>query len=276
MNENQIKIMNQTEHAIVSRLGELQEKQGLTFPKGYNPTNALQGAMLMIKQDSKLHNCVPASIAQSLINMVTLGLDVTKKQCYLIPYGGNCTLSPSYFGSQTILRRIDGVIDVVATCVYEGDDFDFDIEDGIITNVTHKTSPFNRDNDVKGVYATITLEEDVFGRSQHVEFMTRKEIEAAWGQGATKGKSPAHKNFPQEMSKKTVINRACKNFTNTLTETTSDILVKTFNDVNAEEYERVKVDSEILEQDFVNEETKQIENDDFGFDIDEDVKEMLD
>ena len=34
-------------------------------------------------------------------------------------------------------------------------------------------------------------------------------------QGATKGQSPAHRNFPQEMAKKTVIGRACKLFVST-------------------------------------------------------------
>ena len=42
--------------------------------------------------------------------------------------------------------------------------------------------------------------------------MTMAEIRQAWMQGATKGNSPAHKNFPAEMSKKTVISRACKLF----------------------------------------------------------------
>ena len=40
--------------------------------------------------------------------------------------------------------------------------------------------------------------------------MTLAQIKAAWQQGATKGQSPAHKNFPAEMCKKTVIGRACK------------------------------------------------------------------
>jgi recombination protein RecT len=42
--------------------------------------------------------------------------------------------------------------------------------------------------------------------------MTIQQIRQSWQQGATKGASPAHKNFPDEMSKKTVISRACKLF----------------------------------------------------------------
>jgi recombination protein RecT len=40
--------------------------------------------------------------------------------------------------------------------------------------------------------------------------MTIDQIHKAWNQGATKGGSPAHRNFPAEMCKKTVIGRACK------------------------------------------------------------------
>ena len=36
------------------------------------------------------------------------------------------------------------------------------------------------------------------------------QIKAAWAQGAAKGNSPAHTKFPDQMAKKTVINRACK------------------------------------------------------------------
>ena len=43
-----------------------------------------------------------------------------------------------------------------------------------------------------------------------VEIMNIVQIRDAWNQGATKGASPAHKNFPDQMAIKTVINRACK------------------------------------------------------------------
>ena len=40
--------------------------------------------------------------------------------------------------------------------------------------------------------------------------MTIAQIKKAWQQGATKGNSPAHQNFTDEMCKRTVIGRACK------------------------------------------------------------------
>ena len=40
--------------------------------------------------------------------------------------------------------------------------------------------------------------------------MSMIQIRDAWNQGPMKGNSPAHKNFPDQMACKTVINRACK------------------------------------------------------------------
>lgn len=43
-----------------------------------------------------------------------------------------------------------------------------------------------------------------------MEIMSIEQIKDSWNQGAMKGNSPAHKNFPDQMAMKTVINRACK------------------------------------------------------------------
>ena len=49
---------------------------------------------------------------------------------------------------------------------------------------------------------------------QDTDIMTIEEIKQSWNQGATKGNSPAHKNFEGEMAKRTVTNRAIKMFVN--------------------------------------------------------------
>jgi recombination protein RecT len=46
--------------------------------------------------------------------------------------------------------------------------------------------------------------------TKNLEVMNMAQIRKAWDQGATKGNSPAHKNFPDQMCKKTVTNRAVK------------------------------------------------------------------
>lgn len=243
------------EQKLTTQVMSLGKERGITFPKGYNPQNALMSAMLIIKQDKKLQSCDQISIAESLLKMVTMGLDASANQCYLIPYGNQAKLSVSYFGTQTLLRRIPGIKDVIGQAIFDGDDVDYDVDLGNIINFKHKTTFSNRKNEVIGAYCVIKLDEEIYGRSEHIEVMDIAEVKQAWGQGATKGSSPAHKNFPQEMSKKAVINRACKNFINTLRDgDETNNLVSTYNSVTSDEYESIKVqnenrEDEVIEQD---------------------------
>jgi recombination protein RecT len=217
---------------------------GTSFPANYDAKKAVLNAISIIKQENDLISCDPASMAQSLTYMVQLGLEPSTKQCYFIPRANKLTLSVSYFGNQTILKRIKGIKDVYATIIYEDDEFDYSIENGLIVQPEHKSSFKNRKSGIAGAYATIILDKEIYGRDFHVEVMDTEEIKTAWGQGATKGNSPAHKNFPQEMSKKTVISRACKNFINTLTDSNYIDMTTAMNEVNKSEFDNTPIQTE--------------------------------
>lgn len=64
-------------------------KYGLSFPKDYNLSNALMGAYLVLKETKDRNNkpvlesCTSTSIANSLMNMATLGLSVQKNRVIL-------------------------------------------------------------------------------------------------------------------------------------------------------------------------------------------------
>ena len=70
------------------------EKFGLTFPKDYNYTNEFMSAMLILQdtvdmnKKPVLQSCTRASIENALVEMVTNGLSMQKKQCYPVAYGG--------------------------------------------------------------------------------------------------------------------------------------------------------------------------------------------
>ena len=72
---------------LVVQLQE-KEKYGLAFPKDYNYSNELMGAYLILKetQDANkkpvLESCSQVSITNTLMDMVTLGVSMQKKQCY--------------------------------------------------------------------------------------------------------------------------------------------------------------------------------------------------
>ena len=93
------------------------------------------GAYLTLKETKDRNNkpvlesCTATSIANSLMNMATLGLSVQKKQGYFISYGNQCQFQRSYFGNITIARRY-GMKDIHAEIIYDGDKFKYHIEDG--------------------------------------------------------------------------------------------------------------------------------------------------
>ena len=208
---------------VLSRINELQEAGGLQLPKDYSPANALKGAYLHLKElkdkngKPALEVCKQTSVAESMLKMCLEGLSVLKKQGYFIVYGTDLQWIRSYQGSVALAKRVANVLSVNAQVVYEGDVFEYavDANTGMKKLVKHEQSIGNIDNSkIIGAYAVVLLSDTVGGNTSSLEVMTIDEIKAAWRQGATKGSSPAHTNFTQEMAKKTVINRACKSYIN--------------------------------------------------------------
>jgi len=200
---------------VTTRIQQLTAAGELKIPADYSAENAMKSAYLhlveMKNKDNKpvLEVCSRESIANSLMRMVVQGLNVSKNQCYFIPYGDQLNFQRSYQGSIALAKRIGGVKQVNAVIIYDKDEFDFEID--VMTGtkrITKHVQKFeNIDNgQIKGAYAVRVNNDGTVS----TEIMTIAEIEQAWQQGATKGNSPAHKNFRQEMAKKTVISRACK------------------------------------------------------------------
>ena len=193
-------------------------KYGLSFPADYNVANSLMGAYLILKETEDknhkpiLESCSQASIANSLMDMATLGLSVQKKQGYFIAYGGKCQFQRSYFGNITIARRF-GLKDIHAEVIYEGDNFVYHIEDGNKVLDKHEQNIMNIDNDkIIGAYAVVIMQDG----TKMLEVMNMKQIKQSWQQGyGYKEGSGTHSKFADQMAKKTVINRALKQIINT-------------------------------------------------------------
>lgn len=225
--------------STLAKIQSFQDKGELVLPADYNPGNALNAAYLKLQETKDkggapaANVCTPASVASALLDMVVQGLDPAKNQCYFIVYGDQLTLQRSYQGTVMAAKRFGGVKNVFAQVVYKGDGFNYEIDPatGVKKVVEHKQTLSNVDGgQIVAAYASVVLEDGTI----YQEIMTIDEIQKAWQQGATNGKSPAHTKFPQEMAKKTVINRACKNFINTSTDST--ILADSFNRTTANDY----------------------------------------
>lgn len=189
--------------------------EGLVIPPEYNVSNALTSAklhLLNLKDDSGkliVDQCTLPSVVNSLTTMVVSGYNVAKKQCAFIKYGDVLTCQPEYFGNLMVAKRDANVKDVNAQCVYQGDEFVYEVDTttGRMRLVKHVPKLENQDmSKIKGVYAIVLFEDG----TTKLEIMTKAQVESAWSMGAAKGKSKLHLQFTDQAFKKTVMNRAVK------------------------------------------------------------------
>lgn len=212
-------VNNQFIDALAAQLKE-KEKYGLSFPADYNPTNALMGAYLIMKETTDkngkciLESCSQTSIANALMDMCTTGLNASKKQGYFIAYGGKCQFQKSYFGNITIARRY-GMKSISAEIIYEGDAFKMHKEDAKTVIDGHDQDFMNINNDkLIGAYAVAIMSDG----TKIAEVMNIGQLKKAWNQrmgGLKEDVSSTHMKFKDQMAKKTVINRLCKMIVNT-------------------------------------------------------------
>ncbi|MGM8212605.1 recombinase RecT [Virgibacillus sp. W0430] len=237
-NQNQLAMVKKdTVDVVAERVRHFQEQGEIHFPAGYSPDNAMKSAWLTLQntQDRNkkpaLEVCTRDSIANALLDMVVQGLNPTKKQGYFIVYGNQLTFQRSYFGTMAVTKRVTGAKEINANVIYDGDDVDYEMVNGKITNLKHKQKFGSIDKEnIIGAYATIVLDSN----TTYHELMTIEEIRQAWSQSQMWGKGnkkekegSTHDKFRQEMAKKTVINRACKKFLNSSDD--SSLVIQHFN-----------------------------------------------
>lgn len=240
----EIAVKNITDEVLV-RVQNMENNKQLELPDNYSVSNALKSAYLILREtqtkDKKpvLEACTRESICNSLLEMVTQGLNPIKNQCYFIAYGNKLQVQRSYLGTIAITKRLEDVKDVKGFAIYKDDNLElgFDIATGKQIVKKYEPSTSRNQADLVGALALIYGEKEVL----HVEYMSMKQIRNAWEQGAMNGNSSAHKKFPDQMAIKTVINRACKFYANT---SGDEYASNIFNNPNAE-IERE--DAEVLE-----------------------------
>ncbi len=215
---------------VANRIEEM-KGEGLLVAPNYSVSNALSSAYYALKNangGNLLEKCTHESIYNALLDMVTQGLSPAKTQCYFIPYGNKVKLTRSYFGTMKVVKQLPEVKDIYAQVIYEGDDVEIKNVEGHKVLVKHDTNWLNQDNPIIGAYCII---EKVDGEKV-LTIMTKKEIDKAWAQSKNK---TVQNNFPQEMAKRTVINRAAKQFFNTSDD--NDLFIDAVNRTTENEYD---------------------------------------
>lgn len=204
-------VKNDISAQVLSKIDAFQKSGELTLPKGYNAENALKSAYIILSdpKNNILAKCDKASVAEALLKMVVYGVSPIKKQCYFIPYGEKLECSISYAGNIAIAKRYGNLKSIKGNAIFEGDTFEFQVDQttGHRKITKHiQTLESVGSNKIKGAYAVYELNDG----SVDVEVMSINQIQTSWNQGGSKGNSPAHKNFADQMAIKTVLNRACK------------------------------------------------------------------
>lgn len=222
---------------------EAMKDEGLLIAPNYSVSNALSSAYYALKNSNSgnlLEKCTPESVYNALLDMVTQGLSPAKTQCYFVPYGSTVKLTRSYFGTMKVVKQLPEVKDIYAEVIYEGDKFQIKNENGRKVFVSHETDWMNADNPIVGAYCII---EKVDGE-KILTVMTKKEIDKSWSKSRNKA---VQNEFPQEMAKRTVINRAAKQFFNTSDD--NDLFVDAVNRTTENEYSdnRTIKDAEVIE-----------------------------
>jgi len=204
-------VKNDISVQVLAKIDGFQSSGELRLPKDYNVENALKSAYIILSdpKNNILAKCDKSSISEALLKMVVYGVSPIKKQCYFIPYGEKLECSISYAGNIAIAKRYGNLKAIKGNAVFEGDTFEFEVDQttGRRKITKHiQTLESVGSNKIKGAYAVFELNDG----SVDVEVMSISQIQMAWGQGGSKGNSPAHKNFADQMAIKTVLNRACK------------------------------------------------------------------
>lgn len=228
---------NQIIEYVDGTITEMKQDNGLVLPADYSAGNALNAAYLILAESSKGPSFLEQmergqiqklSVVRALQDMVIQGLTPAKHQGYFIKYGNQLNWTRSYFGAVTIVKRQNEVAGTpYAQVVHKDDAFEIGADEMGRTIVTKFEPDFaNQDKPLVGAFAVIDF---VDGHREYT-VMTKKEIDQSWSHSKMHGGGP-QKEFPAEMAKRTVLNRAAKFVINTSSD--NDLIVESVNRTTA-------------------------------------------
>lgn len=220
--EDDKKVSLRTQEGLIAVAQTYLKKNGdVILPPNYDVNDAVKALYLKTIQtvDKQkrpvLEVCTRESIEQVVQNYVSKGLNIAKNQCYLVCYGNTLTLQESYFGKQKEANAYAGIT-INSNVIYEGEKVNIVVRPNG-TKIIEHTPDFSKfdTNKIVGAYAIAVNDK---GEVVDSDIMTMKEIRQSWAKSSSGG--TVHKEFPVEMTRKTVIARLAKRFINTSDDST--------------------------------------------------------
>lgn len=185
--------------------GEFQK----ALPSMIDVNTFTRSVMTMVTNSPKLLDCKPASFMGAVLQASQLGLvpDGLMGHAYIIPYKDQAQFQIGYKGLVQLARRTGKVRSVIAREVYEGDDFEYDLSEGI---KKHKrdVEVLTSDDKITHFYARVMYTNG----GEDFAVMTKKQIDfhkEKYSKGHSRSDSPWNSAYAA-MGKKTVLIQALK------------------------------------------------------------------
>lgn len=201
--------LDSIQDGLIAELGKHKE----ALPPGFNRERFILNCITVIQdmmKDSKkkdqLAKVDVKTIPVCLAKGAYLGLDFFNGECYAIPYCGNMQFQTDYKGEIKLCKKYskNPIKDIFAKVVRDGDFFVEEVESGE-QKVHFKPQPFSN-APMRGAFAIVVYKDG----SMMYDTMSAEDIENVRNNYSKAKDSPAWKNSPGEMYKKTVLRRLCK------------------------------------------------------------------
>ena len=185
-----------------ARMGQIQR----WVREGVRPEALVRFTLMDMSTNQKLRECTPDSIYLGLLACAVTGLEpgALKGEAYLVPFAGKATFIPGWKGLVKQVRRSREVRGIAANVVRAKDTFDLDL--GTNNSLIHKPAMDSDRGDIIGAYAIAT-----FTAGYHeIEWMDRSDLDRIQKVAESRGRSPAWKDWADQMQRKSVIRRLAK------------------------------------------------------------------
>ena len=166
----------------------------------------IQGVGLAMSDNPYLAKCDPATVYHSLLEILRQGLDLNT--CHLVPFGRECTPIIGYQGKIELAYRSGRIRKINTQVIHQNDTYTIDLASGEIRHTLDLT--LDDRGPALAAYCLIWLADQ---DDPLMELMTLRDFEKikADANRRNKGKlSPAYTNWPTEMWRRSVLNRALK------------------------------------------------------------------
>lgn len=204
---------NNFQLAIQQQLADTLIQKAAQLPKNFNQTKFVQNCLSALDSIDGIEDVEPATVVKGLMKGAILGLDFMNKECYLIPYKNKDTgkrdvnFQTDYKGEKKLakLYSVNPIEEITTELVRKGDNYKVEVRENK-KFVNWEPKRFN-DGAIEGAFCVVLYKD---GSSVSAE-MSKKEMDEVRTNYSKAANSPAWKNRPGEMYKKTVLRLNLKN-----------------------------------------------------------------